>query len=299
MDLRRLEVFCKVFELKSFSRAAEASFLSQPTVSEHIRYLENHLDVQLFDRLAREVVPTRAGKILYTYARRMLNLRREATRSLELYRGKAHGELDIGGSTIPGQYILPAVIGTFKQRFADIRITLVIADTMRITELVLQGSLELGVVGAKVKDRKLRFDRLCDDELVLAVPPEHPWSQRRRINMAELSTAPFIIREHGSGTRMVMQQILEQAGFDLQRLHIVAEMGSTDAVRQAIKANVGVSILSERAIADDVRFGQLARLPIEELRFTRSFYLVTHQNRSKSPLGQAFIEFLGTEGHTG
>ena len=107
MDLRRLEVFCKVYELKSFSRAGEACLLSQPTVSEHIRHLETFLDVRLFDRLGREVVPTRAGEILYNYARRMLNLRREASRTLELYRGKMSGDLELGGSTIPGQYILP------------------------------------------------------------------------------------------------------------------------------------------------------------------------------------------------
>ncbi|MFP3870298.1 MAG: selenium metabolism-associated LysR family transcriptional regulator [Syntrophobacteria bacterium] len=296
MDLRRLEVFCKVFELKSFSRAAEASLLSQPTVSEHIRHLENCLDVQLFDRLGREVVPTPAGKILYSYARRMLNLRREATRTLERYRGKVHGELELGGSTIPGQYILPSLIGTFKQNFAGIRIKLVIADTMRITSLVLDGSLELGVVGARMKNDKLKFHRLFEDELVLAVPADHPWCERSHITLEELSEAPFIMREQGSGTKMVMHEILEKAGLEPERLNVMAEMGSTDAVRQAIKAKVGVSILSRRAVADDLHFRQLCQVPIEGVHFTRSFYLVIHKSRSRSPLGQAFTDFL-LQGH--
>lgn len=292
MDLRRLEVFCKVYEMKSFSRAAKECLLSQPTVSEHIRYLETFLDLQLFDRLGREVVPTRAGEILYNYARRMLNLRREASRTLELYRGKMSGELDLGGSTIPGQYILPSLIGRFKQNFADIRIKLVIADTMKITNMVLEGSLELGVVGARMKNSKLQFDRLFDDELVLALAPDHEWAKRSSISLEELSDVPFIMREHGSGTRMMMLEILERSDFDPQRLNVVAEMGSTDAIRQAIKAKVGVSILSRRAIADELNFQQLCQISIKDLSFIRHFYLVTHKKRSRSPLAQAFVDFL-------
>jgi DNA-binding transcriptional LysR family regulator len=292
MDLHRLEVFCKVYEMKSFSLGGRACLLSQPTVSEHIRYLETFLDVQLFDRLGRQVVPTRAGEILYDYARRMLNLRREATRILELYRGKMTGELELGGSTIPGQYILPSLIGKFKQSYADIRIKLVIADTMDITNMVLEGSLELGVVGARIKNSKLEYDRLFDDELVLAISANHRWADRSTISLDELADAPFIMREQGSGTRMMMLRILEQAGFDPQRLNVVAEMGSTDAIRQAIKAEVGVSILSRRAIADELNFQQLLKVPIKDLSFTRHFYLVTHKKRSRSPLGEAFVDFL-------
>jgi len=292
MDLRRLEVFSKVYEMKSFSRAAKACLLSQPTVSEHIRYLEIYLGVQLFDRLGREVVPTQAGDILYSYARRMLNLRREASRTIERYRGKMSGELELGGSTIPGQYILPALIGRFKENSADIRITLVVADTMKITNMVLDGSLELGVVGARMKNSKLQFDQLFNDELVLTVPPEHQWANRSKITLAELSEAPFIMREHGSGTRMMMLRILEQSGFEHGKLDVVAEMGSTEAIRQGIKARVGVSILSRLAIGDDLRFQQLRSIPIEDLSFTRHFYLVTHKKRSRSPLGQAFVDFL-------
>ena len=292
MDLRRLEVFCRVYELKSFSRAGEACLLSQPTVSEHIRYLESFLDVRLFDRLGREVVPTRAGKILYGYARRMLRLRREASRSLELYRGKVSGDLELGGSTIPGQYILPFLIGRFKERFTGIRIKLIIADTMKITNMVLEGALELGVVGAKMNNSKLQFDQLFDDELVLAVPPDHTLADHSAITFKQLFPLPFIMREHGSGTRMMMLEILRQAGLDYQKLNVVAEMGSTDAIRQAIKAKVGVSILSRRAIADELHFRQLCQILIKDLSFTRHFFLVTHKKRTRSPVGQAFVDYL-------
>ena len=292
MDLRKLEVFCKVYELKSFSQAGKACLLSQPTVSEHIRHLETHLDVRLFDRLGREVVPTRAGEILYNYARRMLNLKREAGQTLERYRGKMSGDLELGGSTIPGQYILPSLIGRFRENFPDIFIKLIIGDTMKITNMVLDGELELGIVGAKIRNNKLQFEQLFDDELVLAMSPDHRWARRSAIRLEELLQAPFIMREQGSGTRMTMLEILEQAGLDSQDFKAVAEMGSTDAIRQAIKAKVGVSILSRRAIADELQFEKLCHIPVKGLSLTRHFYLVTHNKRSRSPVGQAFVDYL-------
>jgi DNA-binding transcriptional LysR family regulator len=238
------------------------------------------------------VVPTRAGEILYKYARRMLILKREAGQTLERYRGKMSGDLELGGSTIPGQYILPSLIGRFRENFPDIFIKLLIGDTMKITTMVLDGQLELGVVGAKIKSNKLQFKQLFDDELVLAVSPNHRWAKRSAIRLEELPEAPFIMREQGSGTRMTMLEIFEQAGLDSQEFKVVAEMGSTDAIRQAIKAKVGVSILSRRAIADELQFEQLCHVPVKGLSLARHFYLVTHNKRSRSPVGQAFVDYL-------
>ncbi|MBW1982454.1 MAG: LysR family transcriptional regulator [Deltaproteobacteria bacterium] len=292
MDLHKLEIFCKVLELKSFSKAAEACLRSQPTVSEHIRYLENLLAVRLFDRSGREVTATAAGEILYTYARKMLNVKRQAERALQLHRGKMAGTLEVGGSTIPGQYVLPAIIGRFKKQYAEIRIKLLIDDTMKISQLVLDGTVELGVVGARVNNGKLVFKKLFEDEMVLAVPPGHAWEGQTSVKLEQLTAAPFILREPGSGTRIMTVKLLEDAGFAPQQLQVIAEMGSTDATRQGIKAGVGVSILSKMAIRDDVRFGLIAQVPIRGLDLRRSFYLVTHKRRSLSPLGQAFVDFL-------
>ena len=139
MDLRQLEVFAKVYELRSFSRAAQALFLTQPTVSERISQLEDELTVKLFDRTGRETVPTRAGELLFGYTRRILNLHAEAKRALDQFVGKMAGELAVGGSTIPGEYVLPALIGRFKEKYPEISISLLIRDTQGILDLVLEG----------------------------------------------------------------------------------------------------------------------------------------------------------------
>lgn len=292
MDMRRLEVFCKVVELKSFTGAAKALSLSQPTVSEHIRTLEELLNERLLDRLGREVLATPAGRVFYQYARNIVQMRDEAVQALEQFRGNLAGRLILGASTIPGTYMLPKLIGDFKSAYPAIQITLRISDTAEIVELVLDGDLEAGLVGSKWSDRRLLMEELFADELVLAVFPEHPWASKGRIELEDLEDEPFILRERGSGTRMVMKRILEENEFDFSKISVVAEMGSTEAVRQGIKAKIGISILSRYAVAEDVAHGLLAVVDIENMRFSRPLYLIQRRNRQMSPLCTAFLTHL-------
>lgn len=292
MDLHRLEVFCKVVELKSFTKAAEAVYLSQPTVSEHIRSLEEIVGEKLVDRLGREALPTPAGQILYRYALELMQLRQEALQALRQYSGKLAGHLTLGASTIPGTYILPSLIGSFKTRYPDIQTTLRIASSRLIAEGVLNGELELGVIGARWNEATLGWEEIFADELVLAVHPDHPWAQRGQVTLAELLQEPFIMREHFSGTRKVMSRILEEHGADLSRLPVVAEMGSTEAVRQSVKARIGISILSRLAVAEDIDRGTLAVVAIKGVQMRRPFYLVKRRHRELSPLCTAFLQHL-------
>src|SRR5256884_8305366 len=164
MDLRRLEVFAKVAELGSFSRAAEALYLTQPTVSEHVRALEDELGVQLLDRLGRGATPTRAGQLLLGYARRILGLAREAQQALDQFQGRMSGELVIGGSTIPGEYGLPPLIGTFKTKKPDISVSLLIGDSRQVGAWVEQGRAELAGGGARPPARPPQAPRLMPAE---------------------------------------------------------------------------------------------------------------------------------------
>lgn len=292
MDLRRLEIFCRVVELKSFTKAAEAVYLSQPTISEHVRTLEELLGEKLIDRLGKEILPTPAGRILYRYATRILKLRDQAVQALARYRGDLSGKLILGASTIPGTYVLPKLIGSFKAEHPNIQIALRIGSTAEVAAAVLSGQLEFGMVGSKWEDQRLQLEALFSDELVLAVPAEHPWAGREDVAMEALYGEPFILRQHGSGTRMVMNEILGSHRFDFAKLMVVAEVTSTEVVRESIKARIGVSILSRQAVADDIRHGVLASVPIRGIRFTRPFYLVRRAKRELSPVSIAFLEHL-------
>ncbi|KRT71981.1 MAG: LysR family transcriptional regulator [Candidatus Rokubacteria bacterium CSP1-6] len=295
MDARQLEIFVKVAELGSFSKAAEALFLTQPTVSEHIRGLEEELGVRLLDRLGRGAAPTKAGQLLLGYGRRILELHREARQALDQFQGRMSGELVIAASTIPGEYVLPALIGRFKEKYPDIAISLLIGDTQRVVEWVLEGRAELAVAGAQIDHRALEYRELMPDELVLVVSAAHPWHGKKTATLEEVRAEPLIVRERGSGSRQALEKALAEVGLDLSDFRVVGEMGSTQAIKQGVKAGVGISLISKRAVAEECQHGTLHCVKVKDLRFSRAFYLVTSTTRSRSPLAEAFRAFLISE----
>ena len=295
MDARQLEIFVKVAELGSFSKAAEALFLTQPTVSEHIRGLEEELGVRLLDRLGRGAAPTKAGQLLLGYGRRILELHREARQALDQFQGRMSGELVIAASTIPGEYVLPALIGRFKEKYPDIAISLLIGDTQRVVEWSLEGRAELAVAGAQIDHRALEYRELLPDELVLVVSAAHPWHGKKTATLEEVRAEPLIVRERGSGSRHALEKALAEVGLDLSDFRVVGEMGSTQAIKQGVKAGVGISLISKRAVAEECQHGTLHCVKVKDLRFSRAFYLVTSTTRSRSPLAEAFRAFLISE----
>lgn len=292
LDLRRLEIFAKVAELGSFSRAAETLFLTQPTVSEHVRALEDELGVQLLDRLGRGAQPTRAGELLLAYARRLSTLAREARQAMDAFQGRVSGELVIGGSTIPGEYVLPALIGRFRGKHPDVSVSLLIGSSRHVNEWVEEGRVDVGVAGARSSSRALASHALMSDELVVVVPSSHPWAGRATIELDDLRGEPMIVRERGSGSREALEHALAERDLGLADFRLAGEMGSTQAVKQGVRAGIGVALISRRAVEDECRAELLACLRVRGLKVERAFYLVTSRERSRSPLADAFVQFV-------
>lgn len=292
MDLWQLTIFCKVVEQRSFSRAGRIIHLSQPTVSSHIKDLESHFGCRLIDRMGREALPTREGELLYQYALKLLSMRDEAESAVGRFRERISGRLVIGGSTIPGGYLLPKLLSGFLERYPDVYPALKVADTGAILKDVRRGEVELGVVGAATSDARIVQEVLLEDEMKLIVPDDHRWANRNQVRLSELSGEHFIIRESGSGTWRSIQESLKNKGVRLETLHIVCELGSTEAVVQGVKNRMGLSIVSPIAVAEELRAGTLKALRIEELMLTRNFYLALHRHRSLSPPAQAFRRYL-------
>ena len=292
MDLWRLRIFCSVVELKSFSKTAHAIHLSQPTVSSHIKDLEEYYGCRLIDRLSREAVPTQAGKILYDYAHRILSITEQAENAISEYKGLVKGRLVVGGSSIPGGYLLPPLVGKFIRRFPEVRISITHGDTQSIIDDVLEGRVEFGVVGALSPEPHLHQEPVFEDEMGLIVPSGHPWASRSMVALDELAAEPFIVRESGSGTLQSVREEIGRKKYRFEAFHIVAEMGSTAAVVQGILGGAGVSIVSKVAVAESLAMGSLVSLDVEGLNLKRWFYLTRHSERSLSPLGLKFIAFL-------
>jgi DNA-binding transcriptional LysR family regulator len=295
VDLRQLEIFAKVAELGSFSRAAEALSLTQPTVSEHIRTLEVELGVRLLDRLGRGAAVTPAGQLLLSHALRLLAMAKEARQAMDGFLGRMSGELLIGASTIPGEYILPAMVGRFKEKFPQISITLLIGDSQAAVDWVGEGRAELAVVGARLSHRGVEYRELAADDIVVVIPAAHRWHGRTHVSLDELRAEPLLLRERGSGTRAALERALSDAQQSLSAFRVVGEMGSTQAIKQAVKAGVGVSVISGRAVAEECRSGLLGSVRVLDLPIARSFYVATHRERSRSPLAEAFRTFIETE----
>lgn len=292
MDLWQLHIFVSVVEQKSFSRASEAINLSQPTVSTHIKELEEFFECRLLDRLGKVTEPTRAGQILYDHAKQLLALRDQTQTAVFDFLGETRGSLIIGGSTIPAGYIIPKLMGAFTAVYPDVTFSLCAGDTRQITDDVAAGKLELGLVGAKADDPAIEQEELIRDEMKLIVPADHPWAGKESITAAQLAGQPFIAREQGSGTWKSILTALDAAGLSHSTLSTTVIMGNSISVIQGILSGLGISILSSIAVEEELKTGRLAALSVEGLDLTRYFYLTLARKRSRSPLCEKFITFI-------
>ncbi len=291
MDLWQLHIFVSVVEKKSFSKASDLINLSQPTVSTHIKELEEHFQCRLLDRLGKTTEPTRAGMILYDHAKKLLGLRDLTESAMLDFLGHTKGKLNIGGSTIPAGYLIPKLMGAFTQKFPDVAISLSAGDTMQVIDAIKQGNIELGVVGALKDDPAILQEKLVADEMKLIVPIGHKWANRDAIDCSSLFSEPFIAREKGSGTWQSILTSMDKKGFNSLDLDTRITMGNSVSVIQGILNRVGISILSTIAVADEIATGRLHALSVTGLDLNRYFYLTLPQKRTQSPICNKFIDF--------
>lgn len=293
LDLRKLEIFYWVAELHSFSHAAEHFSLRQPTVTAHVKSLEEQLGSRLFRRFGGKFELTDAGRLLFEKAGAVLQLKNQTLAALDRIQGKVEGELRVGGSNVPGEYILPGLLGSFVGRFPDVRPMLRIGDSAMIVSAVLDGTLELGFTGFRTHDARLSYHKRWQDEMVVAVPANHPWAGLKQVPLRDLGKHPFIAREAGSGTLRSFLQFMVKHGQDPAKLLKVGmELGSTAAVKEALMEGLGFSILSRAAIRREVQYGLIKEVRVQGLDLTRPFYQVTHRDRPLAPVPRAFTQFL-------
>jgi len=293
IDFRHLETFCRVADLKSFSKAADDLFLTQPTVSGHILSLEHSLSLRLFDRTGREVRLTKAGEVFLRYASKILSSRKDLLNALSEYSQGIRGELSLGASTIPGEYLLPKLMGHFKKEHPHFTLSLKIADTKEVAQLVLEGDVEYGMIGGKLNHNFLHYEKYEEDEIIVVAPSGHPLTKKKKADLTDLLKEPWIIREEGSGTQMAVEKGLRKKGKSLKQFNVVMEMGSTSAVKEGVKAGLGLAFISKRAVEEELKQGLFSRIHVEGIDpISRQLYIVSHRGRTLSPIGMEFLRFL-------
>lgn len=294
----RLVVFRAVAERGSFRKAAEELYLTQPAVSLQIKALEEELGVQLFDRTGAKIALTPAGQVLQRYAIESRDLFANAEHEIAAVSGEEAGTLALGASTTIAQYVLPSLLGAFRQHYPRVAVTLVSGNTEAIVQALEAQTIALGLIEGPARHRDVHTEPFLVDELVLIASSAHEWAERGAIGAEELAEAPLLMREPGSGTRRVVETALARAGIKRSSLSIAMELDSTESIKSAVEAGLGMGFISDWALARDSRLGANLRIvAIEGLRIERNFSIASLAHPRRQDIAQTFRHFLLGRAH--
>ncbi len=294
MEDFRLRVFRIAAEKLNFTQAAGLLHLTQPAVTLQIKNLEADLGVRLFDRSARSIRLTPAGEMMLDYARRIAALYEEASRKVGELSHEARGSLSLGVSTTISQYVLPWVLAGFRHEYPGVRVKVISGNTEAVLQSLTAGSIELAMIEWPPRTPCINLQKFLDDEIVLIVPCEHPWALRRQaLNPAELLNTPLLMREPGSGTRDVVEAALQSAGLNPGDLQVSMSLDSTEAIKSAVEAGLGVGLVSQWAVRETNR-GLLAIVPMANLRIRRTLAFAYPQGPSPKGLAGRFVSYAAT-----
>lgn len=293
ITIQQLEILIALVEAGSFTRAANKLFLSQPSLTKQIQNLEMAAGTRLVNRGNTGISLTTEGKILYDYAKRILRLREDAKERIGRTKEEESGHIYISASTIPATYILPRLLSRLTQTHPEIQIHMQMHDSEETLQIVLADQAEMGFLGKEPLHKKLIVERLWKDHLALVVPVNHPLAKQEAVAVEELMGLPFILREKGSATREIIEQSLQKhCDISLSRFNTVCEMGSSEAVKEAILAGLGVSILSLFAVNRELSQGLLKAINIKNCSMERHFYIIYKKQFPFMNYHRKFLNFV-------
>ncbi|MEO5341854.1 MAG: LysR substrate-binding domain-containing protein [Gammaproteobacteria bacterium SHHR-1] len=288
---RRLQVFHTVARLLSFTKAAESLHMTQPAVTFQVRQLEEHFNTRLFDRTHNRISLTEAGVRVFGFADQIFDLYNQMENEVRELTGDISGVVLIGASTTIAEYMLPALLGDFKARYPDVEIQLRVSNSDGIVSMVESNAIDLGVVESPVANKNLVVEHCTEDQLVAILPQGHPLARLKKLTFKRLLDYPFICREEGSGTREVIGDYLTtQNGDNDLHMHVAMELGSPEAVKGAVEAGMGVSIMSGSTIQKELRLGTLVAVPLDP-PMTRPFSFVHQKQKFRLRVMEELLDF--------
>lgn len=289
MNLGHLSIFRAVADERSISRAAERLMISQPAASKQLAQFERSLGTKLFDRLPRGIRLTEAGELLASYARKLFTIEAEAESALLELRGLRRGRLGLGASTTLGVYLLPEAFVRFREKHPEIQITLEVIGSPAVERRLVDGDLDMGFTESFSGSVELEAVRFGTDQLVAIAPYGHPLSRKRRVMPEQLCQQPFVVRETGSETKSFVEQALAAKGLTITP---VMSLGTTEAIKRAVAAGIGVSIVSKLAIELELKARRLSIIPVSGLSISRPIYRVQRNRSEPSPAALRFLDLL-------
>ncbi len=293
MQLKQLEVFVHVARLKSFSKAADALYLTQPTISAHVSALEGELGTKLVVRSTKEIQLTATGNILFGYATQILGLCERAEQEVKNASSDIQGALSIAASTVPSQYLLPRILPHLRRRYPKVFFQVFQGDTSQVAQRVFENGAELGIIGSPVQKAGCVCTPFFSERMVIVTPNTAEYRELEGVISGQvLRSSPFLVREPGSGTRKRSEEFLRGIGIDPRDLTLAAQLQSTESILQGVKNGLGVSIVSGLAAADYVQMGSVLTFDFDSPLLTRQFYLIHHRTRPHSSAAAMLLEEL-------
>lgn len=294
MNLKHLEAFVCVAEMKNFSQAAKKLYLTQPTVSAHIHALEKELGVRLLIRTTKDVELSQDGELLYDNARKMLQLEKNILRDFSRKDSSGIQKITVGASTVPGQYILPGILSLFSRTYPGNQLELMEVDSMEVVRMVLAGKVEIGFTGTMLEDPTCVFEPFYSDRLVVITPNAERYRklQGKNFPQEQFYEERWIVREEGSGTRKESERYLKEKGMDIRRMNVVATISNQETIKKSVSADMGISIISGAAVEDYVRQGELLCFPLADGDIYRKLYMVWSKNHKPGKAARLFIQFV-------
>ncbi|MEE8379110.1 MAG: selenium metabolism-associated LysR family transcriptional regulator [Gammaproteobacteria bacterium] len=287
---RRLNVFYHVARQLSFTKAAEILHMTQPAVTFQVRQLEEYFNTRLFDRTHNKIGLTEAGGRVFADAEKIFQLYDEMENSVRELTGEISGILILGASTTIAEYMLPALLGDFKEKYPDVNIRLKVSNTDGIVRMVENNEIDLGVVEAPVANKNLAVEECRKDRLVAITPPGHELANQGKIQVKSILEYPFICREEGSGTREVIMEYLRDAGVDEGQLNIIMELGSLEALKGAVEAGIGISIISRATLIKEIKLGSVEVLELDP-PLERPFSFVHQKHKFRQRAMDELLDF--------
>lgn len=292
LNFHQLHIFYTVAEKGSFSAAAQALHMTQPAVTMQVQSLEEYFGTKLLHRSTKKMELSEAGRALLPFARKSIDLIRETDVTMSKFTHMLQGRLQLGASLTIGEYVLPRLLGPFGQQYPNITISMKVINTTQILEEIINHQLTFGLIEAPVSHPDMQIEAVMHDELKLIVPAAHPLAEADEVEVEEVLRYPFILREQGSGTRQVMEEQFALKQIEMKQIQTVMELGSTGAVKSAVEAGLGVSILSPSSVKHEVALGLVKVVDIRDVSFQRQFYSIYLKSTLLPISAVTFLTFL-------
>jgi len=288
---RRLQVFHTVAKQLSFTKAAELLFMTQPAVTFQVKQLEEHLNTRLFERSHGRISLTPAGLVALEHAERILDMTAEMESRISELTGQISGPLLIGASTTIAEYMLPRLLGEYKQMYPDTQARLTVANSETIENRVVDHTLDIGLIESASHHPNLVTRVCCEDELVMICAPFSELARLSIVTPKQVAMHPYISRESGSGTRECIDDFFRNNGVSLDEVNLVMELGSREAIKGAVSAGLGVAVLSSTTVLKELKLEELVSIPLDP-PLRRQLSVVYPQEKFRSKLLQSFLDFL-------